>query len=117
MSPLCITLPQVVGYIKYFESMLVKIEDDEPYIKCNQIWNKIKELLGVKFYGEPIYEDKYIKTKVKTLSSVISTLFSGDRIPKDRVQYNCISCISVDSVLRVNKKNYPQVYLEQCKYK
>ena len=120
-SPLCIILPQMDGYIKYFENggknMSFKIEDDEVYIKCNQIWNKNKELLGVKFYSEPIYEDKYIKTKVKTFSSVINTLFSGDEIPKERVQYACISCVSIDSVLTVNKKNYPQVYLEQCKYK
>ena len=74
-------------------------------------------MLGVKFYSKPIYEDKYIKTKVKTFISVINTLFSGDEIPKERVQYTCISCISIDSVLRVNKKYYPQVYLEQCKYK
>ena len=74
-------------------------------------------MLGVKFYSEPISEDKYIKTKLKTLVSVIKTLFSGDEIPKERVQYTCISCIPIDSVLRVNKKNYPQVYLEQCKYK
>ena len=121
VSPLCIILPQMNGYIKYFENggknMSFKIEEDEVYIKYNQIWNKIKQLLGVKFYSEPIYEDNYIKTKVKTFSSVINTLFSGDEIPKERVQYTCISCISVDSVLRVNKKNYPQVYLEQCKYK
>ena len=119
VSPLCIILSQMDGYIKYFENggknMSLKIEDDEVYIKYNQIWNKIKELLGVKFYSEPIY--KYIKTKVKTFSSVINTLFSEDEIPKERVQYTCISCISIDSVLRVNKKNYPQVYLEQCKYK
>ena len=87
--PLCVILPQMDGYIKYFENggknMSFKIEDDEVYIKYNQIWNKIKELLGVKFYSEPIYEDKYIKTKVKTFSSVINTLFSGDKIPKERV--------------------------------
>ena len=86
--PLCVILPQMDGYIKYFENggknMSFKIEDDEVYIKYNQIWNKIKELLGVKFYSEPIYEDKYIKTKVKTFSSVINTLFSGDKIPKER---------------------------------
>ena len=121
VSPLCIILIQMNGYIKYFENggknMSFKIEDDEVYIKYNQIWNKIKELLGVKFYSEPIYEDKYIKTKVKTFSSVIYTLFSGDEIPKERVQYTCISCTSINSVLRVNKKNYPQVYLEQCKYR
>ena len=121
VSPLCIILPQMDGYIKYFENggknMSFKFEDDEAYIKYNQIWNKTKELLGVKFYGEPIYEDKYIKTKVKTFSSVINTLFSGDEIPKERVQYTYISCITIDSVLRVNKENYPQVYLKQCKYK
>ena len=94
-----------------------KIEDDDVYIKYNQIWNQIKELLGVKFYSEPIYDNKYIKTKVKTFSSVINTLFSGDEIPKERVHYVCIPVISIDSVLRVSKKSYPQVYLEQCKYK
>ena len=77
VSPLCIILPQINGYIKYFENsgknMSLKIEDDEVYIKYSQIWNKIKELLGVKFYSEPIYEDKYIKTKVKFFSSVINT--------------------------------------------
>ena len=87
------------------------------YEKHNQIWNKIKELVGVKFYSEPIYDGKYIKTKVKTFSEVINKMFSGDEIPKERVEYVSIACISVDSVLRVDKKNYPQVYLEQCKYK
>ena len=80
--PLCVILPQMSGYIKYFEkggkNISFKIEDDQVYVKYNQIWNKIKELLGVKFYSEPIYDDKYIKTKVKTFSNVINTLFSGD---------------------------------------
>ena len=31
--------------------------------------------------------------------------------------YTCIACITIDSVIRMNKKNYPQVYLEECKYK
>ena len=33
------------------------------------------------------------------------------------MHYTCIACITVDSVMRMNKKNYPQVYLEECKYK
>ena len=107
-------------YIKYFENggknVSFRVENDEVYIEYNQIWNKIKELLGVKLYNEPIYDDKYIKTKVKTFSSVINTLFTGDGIPKEKVEYVCISCISIDSVLRVDKKNYPQVYLEKYKY-
>ena len=31
--------------------------------------------------------------------------------------YICSACITIDSILRMNKKNYPQVYLEECKYK
>ena len=49
-------------------------------------------------------------TKVKTFSYMIKTLFDGNEIPKERVEYACISCISIDSVLKVDKKDYPQVY-------
>ena len=48
---------------------------------------------------------------------MINTLFSGNEIPRERNHYVCIAAICIDSVLRVDKKNYPQVYLEQCKYK
>ena len=33
------------------------------------------------------------------------------------MHYTCIGCITIDSVMRMDKKNYPQVYLEECKYK
>ena len=96
------------GYIKYFDNggknKSFKIEDDEVYVKYNQIWNKIKELLGVKFYTEPIYDDSFIKTEVKTFSNIIKTLFSVDELPKERMEYSCIACISIDSVLKVDIK-------------
>ena len=122
VTPLCIILPQMKDWLKYFENggknMSFKIEDASVYVKYNSIWNKTKELLGgITFYSEPIYDDSYIKTKVKTFSNIIKTLFDGDEIPKERVEYVCIPCIGIDSVLKVDKKNYPQVYLEQCKYK
>ena len=117
VTPLCVILPQMSGWIKYFENggknMSFKIED----VKYNSIWNKIKELLGVKFYSEPIYDDSYIKSKVKTFSDIIKTLFDGDGIPREKIEYVCIPCVSIDSVLKVDKKYFPQVYLEQCKYK
>ena len=46
-----------------------------------------------------------------------NTLFSGNEIPKERNHYTCIAAICIDSVLKIHKKNYPHVYLEQCKYK
>ena len=48
---------------------------------------------------------------------MINTLFSGNEIPKEGNHSICIAEIFIDYVLRVDKKNYPQVYLEQCKYK
>ena len=41
----------------------------------------------------------------------------GNGLPKENTYYTCIACITVDSVMKMNKKNYPQVYLEECKYK
>ena len=108
-------------YMKYFDNggknMSFKIEDESVYLKYTEIWNKIKDILNAKFYSQPIYDDKYIKTKVKTFNNMINTLFSGDEIPKERIHHVYIAAICIDSVLRVDKKNYPQVYLERCKYK
>ena len=48
---------------------------------------------------------------------MINTLFSGNKIPKEKTHYICISAICIDSVLKKDKKNYLQSYLEQNKYK
>ena len=48
---------------------------------------------------------------------VIKTNFLGNEVPKENVHYTWIACITIDSVLRMEKKNHPQVYLEECKYK
>ena len=64
-----------------------------------------------------VYDEKHMKAKVRELSGVIKTNFLGDEIPKEDMHYTCISCITIDSVMRMEKKNYPQVYLEECKYK
>ena len=52
-----------------------------------------------------------------TFGVVTSTFFSKDELPKERNHYICIAAICINSVLNVEKKNYPRVYLEQCKYK
>ena len=56
------------------------------------------------FHSKPIYDDSYIRTKVKTFNEVIKTLFDGNEIPKERIEHVCISCTGVDSVLKVDKK-------------
>ena len=41
----------------------------------------------------------------------------GTDVPKENMRYTCIACITIDSVMRIDKKNHPQVYLEECKYR
>ena len=48
---------------------------------------------------------------------MIKTDFLGDEIWKECLHYTCIACIIIDCVMRMEKKNYLQAYLEQCKYK
>ena len=65
----------------------------------------------------PVYDEKYIKVNIRQFNGVIKTNFLGDEIPKESLHYTCIACITVDSVMRMEKKNYPQVYLREFKYK
>ena len=97
--------------------MFFFIKDDEVWEKYEQIWDVIKYKLDIKFHSKPIYEQKYLKTKVREYDGVIKTNFLGNDVPKENMHYTCIACITIDSVMRMEKKNYPQVYLEECKYK
>ena len=47
----------------------------------------------------------------------IKTNFLGNDVPKENMHYTCVACITIHSVMRLEKKNYPQVYLEEYKYK
>ena len=38
-------------------------------------------------------------------------------MPKENMYYTCITCITIDSVLTIDKKDHPQVYSEECKIK
>ena len=121
VKPLCIILPQMSGYIKYFENggknMSFMIKNDDVLDKYNEIWIKVKNKLNIKFFSMSFYNEKYIKAKVREFNGVIITNFLGNEVPKENVHYTCIACITIDSVMRMEKKNYPQVYLEECKYK
>ena len=63
VKPLCIILPQMSGYIKYFENcgknMSFFIKDDEVWEKYKEIWDKIKNKLNIKFHSKPVYEKIY----------------------------------------------------------
>ena len=97
--------------------MFFAIKDDGVLDKYNKIWSKIKGGLNIKFHSMSVYDEQYIKAKVREFNGVIKTNLLGDEIPKESMHYTCIAYITIDSVMRMEKKNYPQVYLEEFKYK
>ena len=120
-KPLCIILPQMSGYIKYFKNsvknMSFFLKNDEVLDKYNEIWDVIKNKLKIKFHGLPVYDEKYLKTKAREYGGKVKTNFLGNGVPEENSHYTCIACITVDSIMRMEKKNHPQVYLKECKYK
>ena len=85
--------------------------------KYKKNWDVIKSKLSIKFHSKPIYNQKYLKAKVREFDGVIKTNFLGNEVPKENMHYTCIACITIDSVLRMDIKIYPQVYLEECRYR
>ena len=122
IRPLCIKLPQMIGYIKHFDSnktMYFKVSDNKLLKKYNKIWEKVVHLMNtVEFDSDPVYgdKDKYINTKIKMYEDRVNTNFQGKKVPKENASYKCLSLIMLDSVIRVNKKYYPQTLSEECKY-
>ena len=101
-------LPQMSGYIKYVNNggrnMSFMTEDDSALVKYYEIWNKIKNTLSMKFHSTPVYDEKYIKTKLKEFNGVVNTNFWGDKVPKKGVYHIFITFISIDSVMKMKKK-------------
>ena len=58
-----------------------------------------------------------MKAKVREFNGAIKTNFLGDEIPKESMHSTCIACMTIDFVMRMEKKNYSQVFLEECKYR
>ena len=93
-------------------------DDKKVYEKYVGIWNVVKGLLKLKFSASPIRDDKYILAKLKIFKKKnIATFNNNNIVPMEKNHYICIPVIDIDSVLKIDKKAYPQASLEECKYK
>ena len=122
IQPLCVILPQMNGYITYFDdggkNMSFVTDDEEIYEKYNEIWEVVRKLLKLKFTVGPVPDDKYIVAKLKIFDRINRKTFTDNAIPIERNHYTCIPAIDIDSVLKIDhKRAYHQAYLEQCEYK
>ena len=88
VKPLCIILPEMSGYIKYRgKSTSFVTKDDGVLDQYNETWGNIKETLNIKLHKLPVYDEKYLKAKVKEFDGVIKTNVLGYEIPKESMHY------------------------------
>ena len=121
IRPLCVKLPQMTGYARKFDenaTMSFIVKNKQLLKKYTKIWETIEGLMEINFESKPVYgdDDKYIKTKIKTYAGSIIMNFHNKKMPKEKAPCKCLSIIMIDSVIKANKKYYPQTLLEECKY-
>ena len=51
-----------------------------------------------------VYDEQYIKAKVREFNGVIETNLLGNEVPKENEHYTCIAGITIDSVMKMEKK-------------
>ena len=122
IQPLCVMLSQMDGYIKYFDdggkNISFVTDDEKIYEKYNGIWEVIRNLLKIHFTVNPVRDDTYLVAKLKIFNKINRTTFNNNNyISIERNHYICIPAIDINSGLKIDKRAYPQAYLEQCKYK
>ena len=80
-------------------------------------YKKTKILVGIEFDHQPVYDEKYIKTRLKRFEDKVITKFTKDEIPRENSHYSCIAAIYIDSAINLKKEYYPQINPEECKFR
>ena len=116
----------MTGYLNIFEDGTRKMyfftDNNEFLERYTKIWEKISNLTDKKIDSDPAYSNKYINTKIRSYNNDIITNFhdidnKNNKLPEKNKAYKCMSLISLDSIIKINKKYYPQTLLQECVYK
>ena len=90
---LCLFLSKMPKYRRDFSKtkhMSFLIKDNKLLGKCNEIWEKVKNSIKKEIDNEPIYNEKYVKAKLKFYNRKITTNFHSNKIPKERSEFICL---------------------------
>ena len=127
IRPLQLFLSKMTGYLNIFEDGNRKMsfladKSNEFLEKYVTIWEKISNLINTNFDSDPVYKDKYINTKIRSYNNDIITNFhktdnKNNKLPEENKLYKCVSLMPLDSIIKIDKKYYPQTLLQEYVYK
>ena len=116
----------MTGYLNIFKvgnrKMSFITDNNELLERYTTIWEKISDLVNKKFDSDPVYNNKYINIKIRSYNTDIMTNFhdvdnKDNKLLEKIKAYKCMSLISLDSIIKINKKYYLQTLFQECVYK
>ena len=95
--PLVLIMPKMSGYVKTLKVkegnkdkinklMSFCIDNEKLQEKYKAIWTKIEGLKKIKLITLPVYDDRYIKTKIRTYTNKVNTNFCGLNVPEQDIE-------------------------------
>ena len=111
IRPLVLVIPKMTGYVKTFKVeyknsklMSFHIDDEKLLEKYKTNWTKIEDLKDIELNALPVYDDRYIKTKMRTYGNKVYTNFHGLNVLEDDIECEFFTVISIDSLLVYESK-------------
>ena len=96
-------LPKTSAYVKSYDEqtkwMYFLIENYDLLEKSNTIWNKFRADVKKKFDCEPVYNKKFLKTKINYHCDEVTDIYNKE-IPKVDSNHTCLAVISFGSTLK-----------------
>ena len=110
ITPIVLMLPRMSGYVDTFKVkdkekdknnklLSLRINEEKLLEKYKTIWTKIKDLKITGLIALPVFDDRYIKTKVRTYGDKVCTNFRDLNVPEDDIERSSFTVISIDSLL------------------
>ena len=124
MRPLVLIMPKMSGHVKIFEVedknnklMYFRMDHGKLLEKDKANWTKIEDLQNIELNDLPVYDERYIKSKIRTYGDKVYTNFLDLNMPEDDIECESFTVISIDYLLVYDEKYYLQIYLENFVYK
>ena len=126
VTPLVLILSKMSGYVMFRHLKLkmeikirtinlsFRINGDKLSEKYKTIWTKIESLKNIELNVLPVYDDRYLKTKIRTYGDIVYTNLRSLNVLEDDTECKSFTFASVDYLLVYDKKIYLLVYLDNC---
>ena len=121
-------LPKISRYVKAFQIedadkdknnnlMSFCINDEKQLEKYKTIWTKIEHLKSIDLNALPVFDDRSIKTEIRTYADKFYTNFRVLSVLEDDIEWESFTIISTDSLFVYENKYYQQIYLDNFAHK